>query len=130
MQDIQIDFTQAKEGKASAPKLAPGNYIGTVTGITKKLNEKTGTIQIAFKINVDGNSYFTRQFNVNGKDSNFYLLEALNKLEVKVGDKESLNTLDVNGIKAEFSVTEREFNEKKYLDVDIVKGLGKSEVPF
>jgi hypothetical protein len=109
--------------KSDGPKtLDKGNYIGIVTGIDKKLDKDKKWI--TFKVNIDGEIYQSRRYYISS--NNFYLKQAFEQLGIKVPDGQvDLDTLELAGTKAEFTVKEREYNGKTYKDLEPVKAIGK-----
>ncbi len=120
---FEVDFSGT-----GSKSLDPGNYVGIVTGTEKYTSKESDKVSFAFKVNIDGKTYFTRRYFLGGKDNNFFLKQAYSRLGIELPKtKVDLDTIETFGIKAEFAVAEREYNGKKYSDMEPIKPIGKAD---
>jgi hypothetical protein len=117
----EVDFGSIDGG------LGLGSYVGIVKGINYQTDEKKGTMLASFSVIIDGTERRTKLYNLEGKGL-FYLYQALLAMGVDVPKgKVELDSLPIEGLKAEFSNSEREStNGKTYRQLEPVKPLGKA----
>jgi hypothetical protein len=116
----QVDFSNVESG------LEPGQYVGIVKGINYQTDEKKGVMLVSFSTVIDGTERRTKLYQMEGKGL-FFLYQALQNMGVDVPKGPiDLDTLPIQGLKAEFELSEREYNGKKYRDLQPVKPLGKA----
>src|SRR5258708_30340682 len=117
---MKVDFN-GLEGN-----LGVGQYVGIVKGISYTIDENKGTALVSFKVDVNGKERRTKLYQTEGKGV-FFLYEALTNLGIDVPkSKVELDDFNLTGIKAEFTVNEREWNGKKYFDLEPTRALGKA----
>jgi hypothetical protein len=112
-------------------QLAAGSYVGIVQDKEYKVNEKTGTMKVFFKVSIkdeEGNAktYRTTGYPVEGKGV-YYVYQALQNMGADVPKKFELDDVQIRGLKAEFKNSERAAADgKKYFDLEPVKPIGKA----
>jgi hypothetical protein len=116
----KVNFANVEGG------LEPGSYVGIVKGINYQTDEKKGTMLASFSVVIDGKERRSKLYQLDGKGL-FFLYQALLNMGIDVPKGSiDLDELPIQGAKAEFEVKEREYNGKKYRDLEPVKSLGKA----
>jgi hypothetical protein len=115
-----VDFGGLETG------LANGQYVGVVTGRNYTVDERNDQMLVSFEVNIDGKKHRTKLYQLEGKGV-FYLYQALTNMGVDVPKGQvELDSIEVEGLKAEFEQSEKEVNGKKYKNLEPTKPLGKA----